>query len=517
MKKLLKTLRSDGIVRKLILLLAIAVSLLVVQCARPSVIRAEDGTQAAGGFAALFEQGKVLKSKKEFDKAAGYFKKALDAAPEDRKDEVRMELATMLGWSGDYEGAIALYEGLINRNPGNIDARMGLASNLGWAKRYNEAIAEYNKVLEMKPGYAAAEDGIARTLSWKGDLDGAIRTYKEMLSKDPGNDDARFGLARTLFWQDRLDESVAALDGITAPNKEALKLRRNIREAKGPALSFRFTTVSDTDSNTLRVYRLGALLTAGTRNKLDLDLSLFEAERFEESAHAKTVSIKDTMRLDKGVYLIPRLSLVDSGSGGRTYLTGGITLDWRPHAATRFMASYSSAPLLDTARLISNNIRVREATVALMRDVKGATLSMAGSLSHYSDGNSRRGVAAGASYRVIDAPASLTAGLTAEYGRFSETTQSGYFNPPHILSTSAYLTLSGAFYKEIFEYNFTGTLGVQSFNSQSEYVSSFKARLLGRITENLSVEAGYKWTKSALESAAGTRYDEFSAGINYLF
>ncbi len=505
--------------RKLIFFLTIVFALCAVQCARPSVIRAEDGAAAAADFASLFEQGKVLKSKKEFGQAAEYFKKALEAAPEGRKDEVRMELAAVLGWSGDFDGAIALYEGLINRNPAHIDARMGLASNLSWGRRYNEAIAEYNKILELKPGYVDAEAGLARTLSWKGDFDGAIRTYKDILVMDPGNNDARLGLARTLFWQDRLDESLAALDGLTAPGKEALKLRRSIKEAKGPALRLRFSTVSDTDSNRLRVYRLGALLNAGTRNKLDLDLAVFEAERFQESAHAKTISIKDTMRLDKGVYLIPKLSLTDTGSNGAgsTYLTGGITLDWRPHADSRIIASYVSAPLLDTARLIANNIRVREGTVAVLHDVKGATFSVAGTLSHYSDGNSRRAVAAGASYRLIDEPASLIAGLTAEYGRFSETTRSGYFNPPHILSTAAYLTLAGGFYKEIFDYSLTGTLGVQSFNRQSEYVSSFKARLLGRITENLSVEAGYKWTKSALESAAGTRYDEYSAGINYLF
>ncbi|MBI5491968.1 MAG: tetratricopeptide repeat protein [Deltaproteobacteria bacterium] len=503
--------------KKLIFFLTIIFAFCAVQCARPRKAQAQDSP--AADFISLFEQGRVLKSEKQFGQAAEYFKRALEAAPEGRKDEVRTELAAVLGWSGDFGGAIGLYEGLIRKNPGNIDARMGLASNLSWAGRYNEAIAEYNKILELKPGYVAAEAGIARILSWKGDLDGAIRTYKEILSKDPGNNDARLGLARTLFWQDRLDESLAALDGFTAPGKEALKLRRSIKEAKGPALRFRFSTVSDTDSNTLRVYRAGALLNAGPRHKLDLDLSIFEAERFEESAHAKTLSVKDTIRLDKGVYLIPRLSLTDTGSNGTgsTYLGGGISLDWRPHADTRIIASYVSAPLLDTARLIANNIRVREGTVALLHDVRDATFSIAGTLSHYSDGNSRRGVAAGASYRLIDEPASLIAGLTAEYGRFSETTQSGYFNPPHILSTAAYLTLAGGFYKEIFEYNLTGTLGVQSFNRQSEYVSSFKARLLGRITENLSVEAGYKWTRSALESAAGTRYDEYSAGINYLF
>lgn len=508
---------------KFIIFILVAVfSSLSASCAfSAGPAQSEENGAVADDFSSLFERGKGLKAKGEYKEAAEYFESALKVSPEGRKEGVRVELATVLGWSGDYRGAINIFSDVIRKDPENLDARMGLAANLSWAKRYDEALDEYKTILEKKPGYTDALLGLARTLSWKGEFDEAVNTYNEVLAKDPGNRQARLGLAKTLFWQDKTDASLKEVDELIArepSDKEAKELKGRLRDANRPAFGSYYSSSTDSDSNSLSVFRALGRLNFGPHLKLDLDYSLFEAKRFDEKRQAKTLSVRDTIRLTQGLKILPRLTLVRAGTdaGDKDYLAGGISLDWRPIVGTRVIAAYGLTPLLDTTRLIGNNIRVQEHSLALIHDLRGATLNIRAGWGRYSDGNSRSDISGGASYRLFKEPA-LIAGFTAGYSDFSKKTFSGYFNPPHILSNAVYLTLAGDFYNEIFEYDFTGTIGTQSFNAQTEYVSSFKARLAGRVTESLSVEAGYKWSRSALESAAGFRFEEYRVGLNYIF
>ena len=50
----------------------------------------------------------------------------------------------------DFEGAIKLYEKILENNPKHIDAWMSMASALRYVKKYNEAVKVYKKIIKLK-------------------------------------------------------------------------------------------------------------------------------------------------------------------------------------------------------------------------------------------------------------------------------------------------------------------------------------------------------------------------------
>jgi len=51
----------------------------------------------------------------------------------------------------DFEGAIKLYEKILENNPKHIDAWMSMASALRYVKKYNEAVKVYKKIIKLQP------------------------------------------------------------------------------------------------------------------------------------------------------------------------------------------------------------------------------------------------------------------------------------------------------------------------------------------------------------------------------
>lgn len=133
----------------------------------------------------------------------------------------------------------------------------------------------------------------------------------------------------------------------------------------------------------------------------------------------------------------------------------------------------------------------------------------------YSDGNSRYDLAGGVAISLFKEPR-VVAGIVSEYRDFSERTANGYFNPPDIFSNSVYVDASGRVWQK-FIYRAKAALGTQSYEGNSDYATSFQAALEWEASRDLSLEAGYKYSRSALESASGFRFEEFRAGVNYLF
>lgn len=57
----------------------------------------------------------------------------------------------MVSWSGDYDEAVRLYEGILEKQPGNTDALMGLSGTLFWQGSYDESITTIDRVLATDP------------------------------------------------------------------------------------------------------------------------------------------------------------------------------------------------------------------------------------------------------------------------------------------------------------------------------------------------------------------------------
>ncbi len=473
------------------------------------------------GSTGLLAKARLEKSHGRYGEAIRLYRLALEAAPPERKDAISVELATVLGWNGDYKGSIEVFSGVLAADPFNRDARLGLARSYGWAREYEKSKAEYRALLKEDPGNAEGKIGLARVSSWDGGLKEAAALYREVLAKDPGNEEARLGLSNVLWWDGDLDgalnEAAAAVKA-DAKNIDASRLERKLREERGPELGLQWTSSSDSDADRLVTYKASGYFNVSPLLRLNADYTRFNASRYSQKAHADIFTVRDSARVSKDLTINPRLSFVSTGSsaGNTDYLAGGVSAAWGFNRGTTAFFSYGLSPLVDTPTLIENNVKLTEGSAAVVHNWSNFTASLWAAYGDYSDGNTSTGLRGNIAWKVHSGP-DVIVGYIPEYREFSKKTNSGYFNPHDIMSHNFYATLSGYMYRDAVEYELTGTAGVQSFDSSSEFTSAFRAKVTGRLTRNLSAFAGYKWSRSALESAAGFRFEEFKAGLDYLF
>ncbi len=148
--------------------------------------------------------------------AIAEYREAVRLAPEYAQAHflLGMELA-MQGMTGDGEAkseeAIVHLKEAIGLDPGHLRARM----HLGWAYLhglgdFEAAIAAFQGILEIDPQYPDAHHGLARVCVKQGDLDGAIAKYKDALKIDPELFLVHWNLGRALEEQGKTEEALAA-------------------------------------------------------------------------------------------------------------------------------------------------------------------------------------------------------------------------------------------------------------------------------------------------------------------
>lgn len=429
--------------------------------------------------------------------------------------------ADALAKAGDLAGAIGILEKLLAQNPGNTDVQLLYARTLSWKGEYEKALEVYGELIKREPQNAEAHAGYARVLSWKGEYGGSVDSYRRSLEIAPEAIDVRTGLARTLWWHGDTEEGLKELSRVLSKepgNREALGLERRLRMDRGPHARASYSNSIDSDESRLEVYTAAFSDTFGLKgHRFDFSYKLFDASLPGKSANASAFEVRDSVRLWKKAALTPRVGLVwlDSAMNDTVFMTEGLSLSAPVAKGTDVTAAYNYYPLLDTASLIENNIRVGEAHAGVTHDMRRATLSASAAFADYSDGNSRYDLTGNAAVNIMDEP-KVIAGFVSEYRDFSEHKTSGYFNPPHILSNSLYADVSGHIWRRL-SGRAKATLGIQSFEGKSDYTTSFLASLEWAATRDLWLDAGYKYSRSALESAQGFRFEEFRAGVNYLF
>jgi opacity protein-like surface antigen len=432
-----------------------------------------------------------------------------------------LKSADSLARSGELDPAISIIESFLAGNPAHTEGQLLYARILSWKGEYDRAIEVYGEVIKREPQNAEAHAGRGRVLSWKGEYDRSIRAYRRSLAIEPNSIDARTGLSRTLWWSGDAEGALKELSTVLSKEPDnfyALALERRLRQDKGPAAKALYINANDSDNNRLEGFQASFIDTFGLPgHRFELAYKRFEASSPDRGASASFFDLKDSIRVMDRIVLTPRLSIVslDSGVDDTVYLTEGLSFNMPIAKSTAMTASYSRYPLVDTVRLIENNIRVREAALVLTHDARRATLSASFVSASYSDGNSRYDLSGGVAVNVLKEPR-VIAGFVSEYRDFSERTANGYFNPPNIFSNSVYVDASGRVWQKLI-CRAKAALGTQSFEGKSSWATSFQAGLEWEASRDLSFEAGYKYSRSALESASGFRFEEFRAGVNYLF
>src|SRR5213078_151996 len=224
--------------------------------------------------------------------------------------------------------------------------------------------ALYDSVLARAPGRVDALAGRARVVAWSGDLDQAEQLWRAALTAHPDAAELLIGLAQTLFWkgQPGLAEAYAARARALAPqDRTARDLERVVRAALRPEVSTSVDGATDSDRNDFVAQEGTIASSLGS----DLRGTLRAGWR-----HA-TDQAGDGSSYWAGGHVIAALwhgAVVRAGLGARrvqpdvgaarTPLTAELGLGLRPARYAAVSVSYTRTPFDETAGLMRQDLAI---------------------------------------------------------------------------------------------------------------------------------------------------------------
>ena len=165
---------------------------------------------------ALRMLGSMKLASKEFDLAADYLGKALQAAPDFATAQI--ELSQALHLSGDTTEALTSMRAFLDSNPGNQSSWQALANLLFELGDLKQGNAAAQRSVELDPFYAQTRSAIEALNS--GNPKDAEDIFRKILTQDNNHIHALVGLASLAMDREVLDDAERLLKrvGVIAPN-----------------------------------------------------------------------------------------------------------------------------------------------------------------------------------------------------------------------------------------------------------------------------------------------------------
>ncbi len=110
-----------------------------------------------------------------------------------------LTLGLALTCLGDYQGAVAANQRVIELDPENLRAHVNLGATLGRMGRYQESISVYKQALALDPDSLRAHLGLGAALGQIGDLKGQVREFQAAARLRPDDDNAHGKLGWALY------------------------------------------------------------------------------------------------------------------------------------------------------------------------------------------------------------------------------------------------------------------------------------------------------------------------------
>ncbi|WP_320171574.1 tetratricopeptide repeat protein [Maridesulfovibrio sp.] len=139
-----------------------------------------------------YNYANLLERKKEYPKAAGYYRAAIKADPSHYK--AMTNLANILSRQGDVDGAMELYGRALSVNPEYAAAYSNRGIGYHKQGRFDLALADYRKALQLDPNNANTMVNMGLLYYMRGDLPAAKEWLHRALAADPHNEAARRNL-----------------------------------------------------------------------------------------------------------------------------------------------------------------------------------------------------------------------------------------------------------------------------------------------------------------------------------
>jgi len=132
------------------------------------------------------------------------------AVPSSSFDE-QYKQARGLANSGQPALALAAYDALLARSPGNVDVLLGRGIAFTRLERWSEAEADLTAAAQASPGYADVWSALANLYQWSGRPERAADAYARAIALQPNDAEAYMGRARALRAAGRASDARADL------------------------------------------------------------------------------------------------------------------------------------------------------------------------------------------------------------------------------------------------------------------------------------------------------------------
>jgi tetratricopeptide (TPR) repeat protein len=120
----------------------------------------------------------------------------------------------------DFDGAIVLLKGVLEKDPKDINALYLLGLSYGRKQMYPEAVDALTQVIQSSPKFPPAYFELAVCYQKQNVLDKALEFYGKTLELDPNNPDAAYNSGLILFGQNRMDEALVLFEKALALRPE---------------------------------------------------------------------------------------------------------------------------------------------------------------------------------------------------------------------------------------------------------------------------------------------------------
>ena len=114
--------------------------------------------------------------------------------------------------AGDLDGAIALLERLLSKNPKDTNALYFIGLSYVGKKMYKEAVSALTQVTEQTTRFPGAYFELGVSYRQLGDLPKALEAYEKHLELEPGSADSAYNSGLILFETNRVDEALARFE-----------------------------------------------------------------------------------------------------------------------------------------------------------------------------------------------------------------------------------------------------------------------------------------------------------------
>ena len=418
-----------------------------------------------------------------------------------------------------------------------IDARLvevvakEIAYQKLWREEADKAIFYFRRYLARNPNQENKDvrRGLALAYSWSGRQKEAIELYRQLVKEDPADGGARVGLGRCLIWNNELAEGFKQLRAVENefPADESAG-----RESSNFLLTYfdGYTTPlgvearASWDSDHLDTYRLtgtGAFTVMG--NKLALVIPAWttyhQPGQADISAPRLGGGLVGALAHNWAFHAYAWCDFFRSGEplfGGSEKLSwtrpgGDVWLTWLPASRWRIDFGGNSAAV-ETFYAMNRHIHYEQANLSAdWRFGRHFKTGLAGNLASYSDGNSKRKLAANLRWRH-KGKWDIHLGPDLTYMDFSDAYPGGYWSPDWVRNASLGLTVKTRTKRMTYLVN--GSLGLEKeAGAESITVGGISGRVGWRLRPGslLSLEIGY--SRSSLTADSG--YNRKFAALNF--